>query len=102
MLIYARNQSQLGATGFQESCAGADANFFQSFEAIRNKRGTYHQEFSDAASGELGQFVIGERLEPGMAAQTGLKGEGILISGHAGLFDKRSHRFETLGAITGG
>src|SRR5205823_1827519 len=76
--------------------------FFQSLEAIRDKRGTDHQEFFDAASRELRQFVIRKGLQPGMAAQAGLKGEGMFIRGHAGPFDKRSHRLETLGAITGG
>ena len=73
MLVHARNLCICFAARFKEGFFAADAQFFQRFEAVRNKRRRDDQQFFDAFLGQPFQFKIRVRLQPGVFAQARLE-----------------------------
>jgi len=102
MLGKAGDESEVGAAGLMKGFVATDPDFFEGFEAVRNEGRAHHKELFDAARGEFRKILICVGLQPGIAQQTGLEGDGIFFFGDAGLLDEGGNRLETLGAVASG
>src|ERR1041385_1215327 len=102
MLVHTRNQGEVGTSSVEESLAPTDADFFESFQAVGNKRRADHQQFLDSARGEIWQLQIRIRPQPWVPAKPRLERERIFFRRQTGLFHECGGGFETLGAVTGG
>ena len=69
MFVQAGNLSEFFSAGCQERFATAHTNLLECFEAVRDEGRANHQKLFDARLREAFQFMIGVRLEPGMATE---------------------------------
>ena len=69
MIVETRDQIEAPATCLEESLPPALADFFDGFQAIRNKGRADDEQPFDAGGAEARQFMLGVRLHPGIAAQ---------------------------------
>jgi hypothetical protein len=102
MLVHAGNEGEFFAAGFGEGFAGANADFFEGFKAVGDKSRTDNKEFFDAPLSEFGEFEVGVRLQPWVASEPGLEGDGIFLFREASFLHESRDRFKALSAIAGG
>src|SRR5262249_44596960 len=99
MLIQTGNERKLASSSAQKGFPGADANFFEGFQAIGNEGGTNHQQAFDAALRELWEFVVRVRGEPRCSSQAGLESHRVFFRRDVRLLNEGRHGLETLGAV---
>ena len=101
MLVHAGNESQLVAARLEEGFAAAYGDFLKGLEAVANKGRTDHEHPLHATFRQACQLEISVRLQPGIAPEAGLEGDGVLIRRYSRPIHKGPDGCETLSAVAG-
>ncbi len=102
MVVEAGDQLKFAAAGGQKRFAAPDADFLQGFEAVGHERRADDEQPLRPGRGEPREFMVGVGLQPRIAAEPRLEGDGIIALGYQQSVGQRVRGPETLGAVAGG
>ena len=101
MLVHAGNEFKAFTAGLNEGFLCPHADLLDGFQTVTDKRRADNEHASDALLGQARQFKVSVRLQPRVAAQSGLECHGVFFRRDACGLQEGVHSFEALGAVTG-
>src|SRR6185437_16706554 len=100
MPVQTWNPHEIFPARLEKHFSSTNANLLNRLQTIGNKRRTDHEQSFHTGTCKPLKFVFRGRRQPGVAAESRLKSNGVLGGWNVCLADEGFYGFETLGPVT--